>query len=55
MPKTVFAVVTFEFEDAPSIEAAKAVLEDLLSDARETVNDCVEMKVAINEIDEINN
>ena len=55
MPKTVFAAVTFEFEDAPGCDDVRAYLQEVLWEAREkSSKEClIDFKVEINEVDEV--
>ena len=55
MPNTTFAVVTFEFRDAPNENAVKSYLEDVLSEAREnSIENCsIEFTWSINAVDQI--
>ena len=55
MPNTTFAVVTFEFRDAPNENAVKSFLEEVLAAARENaIESCsIEFTWSIDVVDQI--
>ena len=55
MPNTTFAVVTFEFRDAPNENAVKSLLEEVLAAARENaIESCsIEFTWSIDVVDQI--